>query len=101
MEFKEEKLEFKVSEDDEDLATIQDYETVIRPKSDKLTIFITGWRKWANWRTAIFAIDCVSLEPVVPDNLAPAPPPAPVNDTALPAALAQPAVEPPANCRIR
>ncbi|RME98035.1 MAG: hypothetical protein D6768_18295, partial [Chloroflexi bacterium] len=63
VEFKEEKLEFKISEDNEDIATVQDFETVVHAESDRMTIFITGWRKWANWRTAIFTIDCVSLEP--------------------------------------
>lgn len=93
VQFKEEKLEFKVSEDDEDIAIIQDYQTIIKPKSNKVTIFITGWRKWANWRTAIFTIDCISLEQVVPDNTGPAP----INDGAEPVAISQPAVSPPAN----
>ena len=60
----EEKLEFKVSETDEDIAEIQNFETFVRAGSDKMTVFITGWRKWANWRTGIFTIDCISLVPV-------------------------------------
>jgi hypothetical protein len=29
-----------------------------------MTIFITFWRKWANWRTGIASVDCVALIPV-------------------------------------
>ncbi len=64
VEFDEHKLEFKVSEDDEDIAVVQDFQTVVRARSDKMTIFMTGWRKWSNWRTTRFIIDCVSLTPV-------------------------------------
>ncbi len=64
VEFKEERLEFKTTANEKDLATIQDFETTVRARSNKLTVFIDGWRKWANWRTAVFTIDCVSLVPV-------------------------------------
>jgi hypothetical protein len=29
-----------------------------------MTVFIGAWRRWANWRTAIFTLDCVSLIPI-------------------------------------
>jgi hypothetical protein len=83
VEFTEHKLEFKVSEDDEDIAIIQDFETVVRARSDKMTVFMTAWRKWANWRTTRFVIDCVSLVPVSADAV-------PVQ----PAAVTQPPAEP-------
>jgi len=66
VEFKEEPLEFNVTRNDPDIATIQDFETVVRARTDKLTIFITGWRKWANWRSTRFTIDCISLVPIQP-----------------------------------
>jgi hypothetical protein len=62
--FEENKLEFQVSEDDEDLANIQNYMTYIEAQSNQMTIFITFWRKWANWRTGIASVDCVALIPV-------------------------------------
>jgi hypothetical protein len=34
-----------------------------------VTIFLTFWRKWANWRTGIASIDCVSLIPIDPSRL--------------------------------
>jgi hypothetical protein len=63
--WKEQRLEFKISgPDDPDLAQIQDYYEVVRAKSSTLTIFLMGWRRWANWRTGIFTLDCVSLVPL-------------------------------------
>ena len=64
VQFKEEELEFVTTTQDEDIATIQSFETVVRARSDKLTVFITGWRKWANWRSAIFTLDCIALTPL-------------------------------------
>lgn len=65
VQFKEEELEFKVSSNqDPDIAQIQNFETVVRARTNKLTVFITAWRKWANWRSAVFTIDCVNLEPI-------------------------------------
>jgi hypothetical protein len=29
-----------------------------------MTIFIEAWRRWPNWRTTIFTLDCVSLAPL-------------------------------------
>jgi hypothetical protein len=61
----EDELEFDVSGPyDPDLATVRDYLSIVRASSDKVTIFITGWRRWPNWRTAIFTFDCVSLVPL-------------------------------------
>jgi hypothetical protein len=67
--WEEQKLEFQVSEDNEDIAEIEDYYTYIRAQSNRMTIFITLWRKWANWRTGIGSIDCVALLPVEPSRL--------------------------------
>ncbi len=96
VEFKENKLEFKISKDDEDIAVIQDFETVVRARSDKLTIFLTAWRKWSNWRTTRFIVDCVSLVPVTA-GAAPAVQSLPSQpaqpDQAQPAAAEQPVTE--------
>ncbi|RME75338.1 MAG: hypothetical protein D6784_08120 [Chloroflexi bacterium] len=63
--WKEQELEFEVSgPNDPDLAQVEDYYQVVRAKSDKLTIFLMAWRRWANWRTGIFTLDCVSLVPL-------------------------------------
>jgi hypothetical protein len=62
---KEQELEFKVSgPDDPDLATPEDYYTIVRAKSNKMTVFLGAWRRWANWRTARFTYDCISLVPL-------------------------------------
>jgi|GEM_PF-1823159 len=50
------------------LTEVESYKTTFTAHSDKITIFLTAWRKWANWRTGIFTVDCVSLVPV--DELA-------------------------------
>ncbi|HMR67717.1 MAG TPA: hypothetical protein PKE64_27215, partial [Anaerolineae bacterium] len=63
IEFEEQKLEFRASEDDEDLAEVQDYVTFVTAQSNKMTIFLTFWRKWANWRTGIASLDCIALTP--------------------------------------
>jgi hypothetical protein len=42
----------------------------VRAESDKLTIFLMGWRRWANWRTGRFTFDCVSLVPLETVNVA-------------------------------
>lgn len=63
IEWEEQKLEFKVSRDDDDLAEIQSYQTFVTAQSNQMTIFLTLWRKWANWRTGIASIDCVALQP--------------------------------------
>jgi hypothetical protein len=63
--WREQSLEFKRSgPDDPDIAEIEDYYQVVRAESDKLTIFLMGWRRWANWRTGRFTFDCVSLVPL-------------------------------------
>lgn len=69
--WQEQKLEFKVSEDDEDISEIEDYITYVEAQSNKMTVFMTLWRKWANWRTGIASIDCVSLVPINPANIPP------------------------------
>jgi hypothetical protein len=61
----EQRLEFSLSgPDDPDLAKVEDYYTVVKARSDKLTIFIAGWRRWPNWRTSIFTFDCAALRPI-------------------------------------
>ncbi|HEX9921788.1 MAG TPA: hypothetical protein VGD99_03925 [Anaerolineae bacterium] len=63
--WREQDLEFELSgAEDPDLAKIQEYFSIVRAKSNKMTIFLTGWRRWANWRTSIFTLDCVSLVPM-------------------------------------
>lgn len=62
----EEKLEFQVSQDNDDLADIYSYETFVTAESNQMTLFLTLWRKWANWRTGIASIDCVALQPATP-----------------------------------
>jgi hypothetical protein len=99
---REQRLVFDVEEAKEDdgkgIADIQRYTTTVTAASNQMTIFITGWRKWANFRSVIFAIDCVSLEPLssagVPASSQPAaaaPPPAaaPTNDV-QPVAITEP-----------
>lgn len=96
VQFNEYVLEF--SGDDPELATVQNYETVVRARTDKLTVFITAWRKWANWRTSRFIVDCVTLEPIGSGGAAPAAqavPPALTGSPAEEAAVVKPsAVEP-------
>lgn len=63
--WREQELEFEVSgPEDPDLATVEDYYTVVKARSNKMTIFISAWRRWANWRTGIFTFDCASLVPL-------------------------------------
>jgi hypothetical protein len=96
VEFKEEDLEFnRSSVNDPDLATIQSFETVVRARTDKLTIFITAWRKWANWRSARFTVDCIALKPLQTSTVAASPVAQPttpaVGAGAEPVAITQPA----------
>jgi hypothetical protein len=42
----------------------------VQAESDKLTIFLMAWRRWANWRTGRFTFDCVSLVPLSTVNVA-------------------------------
>jgi len=62
---KEQMLEFKLSgPNDPDLAKPEDYYTIVRAQSDKMTVFLGAWRRWANWRTSRFTFDCISLMPL-------------------------------------
>lgn len=45
------------------LAEVETYFTAVRARSEKLTIFISAHRKWPNFRSALFTIDCLSLLP--------------------------------------
>ena len=63
--WKEQALEFNLSgPDDPDLAKIQDYYTIVKARSNKMTVFIAGWRRWPNWRMGVFTLDCASLVPL-------------------------------------
>ncbi|MBE7474731.1 MAG: hypothetical protein DPW09_01670 [Anaerolineae bacterium] len=63
--WREQELEFETSgPQDPDLARIQEYYTIIKPSSNRLTVFLNAWRRWPNWRTTIFTVDCVSLTPL-------------------------------------
>ncbi len=97
--WREQELEFKISgPDDPDLAVIEDYYEVVKPRSDKLTIFIMAWRRWANWRTGIYTVDCVTLVPVnkVKNLAAIVPTFSQISTTVVDEALAAAAVEAPA-----
>jgi len=63
--WREQELEFETSgPNDPDLARIQEYYTIVKPSSNRLTVFLNAWRRWPNWRTTIFTVDCVSLTPL-------------------------------------
>jgi hypothetical protein len=63
--WREQELEYKVSSSgDPDLAKIEDYLTVIKPNTNKLTIFVTAHRQLPNWRSVRYTLDCVSLIPM-------------------------------------
>jgi hypothetical protein len=89
------KLEFNTSgPNDPDIATIEEYETIVQARSNKLTIFLAAWRQWPDWRSVRYTFDCLALVPV--DETAPAAAvpaqPAPASPTAegpIPAALAE------------
>ena len=46
------------------MAEVEDYYTIVRARSNKMTVFIGAWRRWPNWRTAVFTYDCASLIPL-------------------------------------
>lgn len=95
--FKEQELVFRITEEEdieEELVDIEDYETVVKARSDKMTIFITAWRRYANWRTAIFSIDCVSLVPLSLAGIPPSAQPAPADDTEASAPASTDEVQP-------
>lgn len=87
--WREQELEFKTSgPNDPDLAKIQTYYTIVKANSNRLTVFIDAWRRWPNWRTTIFTVDCVSLTPLNQVDLAAlAPRLSELSTTALDAAL--------------
>ena len=68
------KLEFATSgPNDPDIAMIEEYETIVEARSDKLTIFLAAWRKWPDYRSVRFTFDCISLVPLE-DSAEPAAP---------------------------
>lgn len=70
--FREQELEFEVSdEEDPDLATVETYYSVVKARSNTMTIFLTAWRRWPNWRTTNFTFDCLSLAPLSQVNIGP------------------------------
>lgn len=63
--WREQELEFKLSgPDDPDLAKPESYLTIVKARSNRMTVFIEAWRRWPNWRTTIFTVDCISLTPL-------------------------------------
>lgn len=63
--WREQELEFKTSgADDPDLAQVESYYTIVKPTSNSMTVFVEAWRRWPNWRTTVFTVDCVSLTPL-------------------------------------
>jgi hypothetical protein len=58
-------LEFTLSgPEDPDLAKVESYYTIVRARSNKMTVFVGAWRRWSNWRSAILTFDCVYLVPI-------------------------------------
>lgn len=47
---------------------VERYETTITAKSEKLTLFIRGWKKWINEGSGIFDVDEISLVGPAPEN---------------------------------
>jgi hypothetical protein len=63
--WREQEYEFKLSSpEDPDLAEVEEYYTIVTARSDKMTVFIGAWRRWANWRTSVVTFDCISLIPL-------------------------------------
>lgn len=63
--WKEQELEFTPSgPNDPDFAKPEGYYTIVKAKSNKMTVFLEAWRRWPNWRTTIFTVDCVTLAPL-------------------------------------
>ncbi|MBI1881018.1 MAG: hypothetical protein HYR94_22790, partial [Chloroflexi bacterium] len=46
------------------LTEIETYYTIVKANTNRMTVFIDAWRRWPNWRTTIFTVDCVSLTPL-------------------------------------
>ncbi len=94
---REQKLTFTEEEaisENKGISEVGDYETFVTAQSNKMTIFLTAWRKWANWRTTRWTVDCVSLVPVDASGE-----PIPysqfqqINNNAVPAASVDPAAD--------
>lgn len=63
--WQEQELEFEsTGPEDPDLAEIESYFTVVQARSNRMTVFIDAWRRWPNWRTTIFTVDCATLSPL-------------------------------------
>jgi len=82
---------------------VERYETTVTAQSDRLTLFIRGWKKWINEGSGIFDVDEISLVGPAPENFeipaaeaAVVSNPAALNDTPLEEAPA-PAIEEEAN----
>lgn len=50
------------------LYRLEKFETTITARSNKLTLFIRGWKKWVNNGSAIFDLDEISLVGPAPDG---------------------------------
>jgi hypothetical protein len=48
---------------------VDSYDTTITPESDRLTLFIRGWKKWVNQGSGVFDLDEISLVGPAPANL--------------------------------
>ncbi|MBN1992129.1 MAG: hypothetical protein JW953_05455 [Anaerolineae bacterium] len=63
--WREQLLEFSLSgPEDPDLAQVESFYTTVRARSNKMTVFIAAWRRWANWRSGVFTFDCAYLVPL-------------------------------------
>lgn len=47
---------------------VERYETTVTAQSDKLTLFIRGWKKWINDGSGIFNLDEINLVGPAPEN---------------------------------
>lgn len=64
--WKEDDVLFRYDDDEDEgkgVSEIEEFETLVTARSNRLTIFIGAWRKWANWRSGYVTVDCVSLVP--------------------------------------
>jgi hypothetical protein len=96
----EQKLFFTAEETikkgEEALAEIENYETMVTAQSDKITIFITAWRKWSNWRTALIPRNPAGHLGSAAVAVAPSPTSTPVAEVQAAAMVEQPAQPDPA-----
>lgn len=87
-----------LSDSPDETYRLDTFETTVTAKSDQLTLFIRGWKKWMNNGTGIFDVDEISLVGPAPENFdlpvaqaAVVSNPAPATDTATEEGVEEPA----------